>query len=186
MKIGILGGTFNPPHIGHIVLAQEVLEKLKLDKIFFIPTNIPPHKTRDDMEAMHRFNMVKLAIEGKPRFEVKDLELKRGGVSYTIDTIRVLKQMHPQDELFLIVGSDLAQTINGWKEFGDLKKSVKIVVAQRKETPFKASGDFTVVDITQISISSSQIRDRFKAGALIKNFVKDSVADYIEKHNLYK
>jgi nicotinate-nucleotide adenylyltransferase len=117
MRIGILGGTFNPPHLGHLILAEEVREKLNLDKIFFIPTNIPPHKSTESVSSWHRFNMVKLAIKSNPYFEVLDLEIKRGGVSFTIDTIKELKSKFPRDEFYLIVGSDLASTFSTWKDF---------------------------------------------------------------------
>ena len=114
MKIGILGGTFNPPHIGHLILAQTAEEKLGLDKVFFIPTNTPPHKNTFLLEAKHRLAMVKLTVEDHKSFKALDWEIKRGGFSYTIDTIRELKSKYPGDQFFLIVGSDLANDFNSW------------------------------------------------------------------------
>ena len=131
MKIGILGGTFNPPHVGHLILAQEVTDVLGLDKVFFIPTNISPHK-KSEPNASSRFNMVELAVSGNSSFEVLDLELKRGGVSYTIDTIRQLKQENPNDEFYLIMGSDLANEFSSWKNCREIKKEVKIAVVDRE------------------------------------------------------
>lgn len=186
MKIGILGGTFNPPHIGHIILAQEAQLRLGLDKIFFIPTNIPPHKASKEADSKHRFNMVQLMIEGEDCFAVMDLELKRGGVSYTVDTVRQLKAQFPQDDFVLIFGSDLANDFYKWKRFDELKRAVKIVVAQRKETLFKDKNDFSVIDIIQIGISSSMIRERIREGKPIKNLVKDNVFQYIKEHRLYE
>lgn len=186
MKLGILGGTFNPPHIGHLILACEVQQKLGLDRIFFIPTNIPPHKESHNVDADHRLRMVKLAIEGNLPFEVLDLEIKRGGVSYTIDTVRELKIRHPRGEFYLIVGSDLANDFPTWKYFAGLRKAVKIVVAKRRAYPLRIKDNFIKLDIVEMGISSSYIRGLIKKGFSIKYLVSDNVFAYIEKYKLYK
>ncbi|UCC94409.1 MAG: nicotinate-nucleotide adenylyltransferase [Candidatus Omnitrophota bacterium] len=186
MRIGILGGTFNPPHIGHLILAKEVQEKLALDKIFFIPTNLPPHKEPQLPAVSHRFNMVKCATESNSLFEVLDIEIKRGGTSYTIDTANELKEKFSKADFYLIVGSDLANTFSTWKNFTQVKKLIKIVVAQRKDFPLQEKDEFILVDITQISISSSRIREMVKQGLSIKYLVNEGVERYIEKHKLYK
>ena len=186
MKIGILGGTFNPPHKGHLVLAQEVLDKLKLDKIFFIPTNIPPHKENEGVDPNHRLAMLKIATEGNEAFEVIDLEIKRGGVSYTVDTLKQLKKEFSSDEFYLIVGSDLANDFSSWKEPEELKKEAKIVVGHRDQYPLKDKDDFIILDIIQIDLSSSKIRDLIQNGHSIRYLVSEKVADYIEKHQLYR
>ncbi|MBU2266201.1 MAG: nicotinate (nicotinamide) nucleotide adenylyltransferase, partial [Candidatus Omnitrophica bacterium] len=134
-KIGILGGTFNPPHIGHLILAQEVYQKLGLDKILFIPTNLAPHKESRNVSGRHRLNMVKIALGKDRRFKVLDIEIKRGGVSYTIDTVRELKRKYSQADFYLIVGSDLANDFPTWRYFSELKRAVKIVVAKRRAYP---------------------------------------------------
>jgi nicotinate-nucleotide adenylyltransferase len=185
MKIGILGGTFNPPHIGHLILAQEVAQKLALDKIFFIPTNIPPHKESHNVNAHDRLTMVKLAIKGDERFEALDLEIRRGGVSYTIDTVRALKAKLPRAVFYLIVGSDLANDFPTWKYFENLKKAVNIVVAKRRAYPLKKRNRFIVVDIVQMGIASSYIRGLIRKGFSIKYLVPDKVARYIKKRKLY-
>jgi nicotinate-nucleotide adenylyltransferase len=186
MKIGILGGTFNPPHIGHLILAQEVAERLSLDKIFFIPTNIPPHKESHNVKGRDRLNMVKIAITGDKRFQVSDVEIKRGGISYTIDTVRELKAKFPKSEFYLIVGSDLANDFPTWRYFEGLKKAVRIVVAKRRAYPLKRRDRFIMLNIVQMGISSSHIRGLIKKGFPPKYLVPDSVAEYIEKHKLYK
>jgi nicotinate-nucleotide adenylyltransferase len=186
MKIGILGGTFNPPHIGHIVIAKEIKEFLGLDKVFCVPTNIPPHKQVAEIGSKHRLNMTKLMINGEVDFEVLDLELEKGGVSYTIDTVKLLKDKFPQDEFYLIVGSDLANSFSSWKNFEELKEIVKIVVAQREEYLLEKKDDFITVNITQVPISSSQIRGMIKEGEDIKSFVKAEILEYIEANKLYK
>jgi nicotinate-nucleotide adenylyltransferase len=186
MKIGILGGTFNPPHIGHLILAQELTQKLSLDKIFFIPTNIPPHKESHNVKAGDRLNMTKLCIKGDAHFEALDLEIRRGGISYTVDTVRELKEKFPKAEFYLIVGSDLANDFPTWKYFENLKKSVKIVVAKRRAYPLKKRNNFIILNIVQMGISSSHIRGLIKKGFSVKYLVPDNVARYIEKHRLYK
>ncbi|MBU2504413.1 MAG: nicotinate-nucleotide adenylyltransferase [Candidatus Omnitrophota bacterium] len=186
MKIGILGGTFNPVHIGHLILVQEVQQKLGLDKIFFIPTNIPPHKESYNVSASHRFNMVKLAIKGDERFEALDLEIKRGGISYTIDTVRKLKVKYLRSKFYLIVGSDLANDFPTWRYFAGLRKAVKIVVAKRRAYPLKIKDKFIKLDIVQMGISSSHIRGLIKKGLSINYFVPGNVLKYIQKYKLYK
>ena len=193
MKIGILGGAFNPPHIGHLILAQEILETLGLDKVFFIPTNISPHKQVSNADAESRLEMLRLATSGNKNFEVLDLEIKRGGTSFTIDTVRELKKNYSRDEFYLIIGSDLADTLSTWKNYQDLKKEVKIAVANRKEYPFgdlslaeKDKDSYLAVNIRQIEISSSQIREMVKNKRSIKYLVSENVEDYIQQHNLFQ
>jgi nicotinate-nucleotide adenylyltransferase len=130
--------------------------------------------------------MLELSIEGRKDFEVLDVEIKRGGVSYTIDTVKELRNIYPYDDLYLIVGSDLANDFSSWKDFDELKKIVKIVVAQRNQDPLKSRDDFIIVEITQIHISSSVIREHLRAGRSVEYLVKDSVLDYIKKHKLYR
>lgn len=187
MKIGILGGSFNPPHTGHLILAQEAYEALNLDKVVFVPTNISPHKeNNNEADASSRLAMIKLAVADNNIFEVLDIELKRGGVSYTIDTVKQLRQIYGNDELFLIIGSDLANSFSTWKDFGELAKLTRIVVARRKEHPLDSKDDFFVIDVTHIEISSSYIRQKIKKGESIQYFVPKAVAEYIEQHNLYR
>lgn len=186
MRIGILGGTFNPPHIGHFVLAKGVSEQIGLDKVFFVPTNIPPHKEQDEVSPEHRLKMLELSLEGRKDFEILDLEIERGGVSYTVDTVKQLIKSYPEDDFYLMVGSDLANDFSSWKDFDELKKLVKIVVAQRNHDPLKSGNDFILAEITQIHISSSFIREHLKEGRSVDYLVNDKVLDYINKHNLYR
>ncbi|MCD6228382.1 MAG: nicotinate-nucleotide adenylyltransferase [Candidatus Omnitrophica bacterium] len=184
-RVGILGGTFNPPHIGHIILAQEVLDKLNLDKILFIPANIPPHKNASLIEAKHRLKMVKLSIEGNKNFSLLDCEIKRGGVSYTVDTLRELRKIFPSYEFYLIIGSDLAKDFNTWKDYEEIMKLAKVVVGKRKEFPLENNNKFIPVDILEIDISSSLIRDWIKRGWCVRYLLLPKVFDYIVKRKLY-
>lgn len=185
MKIGILGGTFNPPHLGHLIIANEVKEKLSLAKVFFIPTNIPPHKQAYKISVKHRLKMIKLAVSGNKSFKVLDIEIKRLGVSYTIDTIEELKRKYPKDDFYLIVGSDLANEFNTWKDFPKLKKQISIVVAWRKLYPVKYKDGFKVVKVTNLDLSSSQIRELIKKRLSVKYLIPDKVREYINKYKLY-
>jgi len=186
MKIGILGGAFNPPHTGHLVIAQDILDAFKLDKVLFIPTNTSPHKEVGGVSGQARLEMTKLATSGNEAFEVLGLEIERGGTSFTIDTIGELKKRYPEDEFYLIIGSDLANEFSSWKNYEDVKKEVKVVVANRKEFPLDKRSSHLVVDIRQIELSSSQIRELVKNRSSVKGLVKKEVAEYIQEHNLYK
>lgn len=185
MKIGIFGGAFNPPHIGHLVIARQVLLKIGLDKVFFIPTNISPHKPKDDIGSVHRFNMVKSAIANFAGFEALDIEIKRGGVSYTIDTVKELTPLYPAARFYLIIGSDLANSLAGWRNFQELKELVKIIAVQRKESPLREKDDFIIADISPIDISSSRIREMIKRGESVKELIPKEVGEYIREHRLY-
>ncbi len=185
MKIGILGGTFNPPHVGHLVLAQEFVENFGLDKIFFIPTNVSPHKEIESVNVADRLEMIKLAVAGNNCFEVLDLEIKRKGVSYTIDTIKELKKKYQGQEFYLIIGSDLANDFSNWKDYEEIKKIVKVVVACRKSFPLKEKDDFILSDVTQIEVSSSKIRSLIRDGHDVKYFVNKEVLYYIKEHGFY-
>ena len=186
MKIGILGGTFNPPHLGHLAIACDVKKDLSLDKIFFIPTNIPPHKEVDLAQASDRLEMLKLMVDGNCSFEVLDIEIKRGEVSYTIDTVRSLRSIYPHDQFYLIVGSDLAQNFASWKDFEQLKRLVEIVVVQRKQSVFSAGRPYTIVDIDEIDISSSKIRTMIRTKKSLNSFLHPGVVSYIKEHKLYR
>jgi len=179
MKIGILGGTFNPPHRGHFVLAQAAIIALGLDKIFFIPTNRPPHKEKDDLAPAHRLTMLQEATKGHKQFEVLDKEIKRGGTSYTIDTVQELKKEYPDDEFYLIVGSDLANTFSTWKDFDELKELVEIVVAKRNSHPLREHDSFITIDIPQMEVSSSRLRQMIQRGETLEGLLEDRVIAYI-------
>ncbi|MCM8823689.1 MAG: nicotinate (nicotinamide) nucleotide adenylyltransferase [Candidatus Omnitrophica bacterium] len=185
MKLGILGGTFNPPHIGHLILAQTVLERLSLNKVFFIPTNIPPHKNTTLIDSKHRLEMLKLAIEDNRNFEILDCEIRRGGVSYTIDTVKELTKKYPFDDFFLILGSELANEFYTWKGYEEIERLVNIVVAKRSDYPLKKKDGFITIDIIHIGVTSSLIRDWIKKGYSIRYFVPKKVMDYIVRNNLY-
>jgi nicotinate-nucleotide adenylyltransferase len=187
MKIGILGGTFNPIHIGHLILAEEAREKLGLERIIFVPANLPPHKEDLDIaKSSDRLNMIKLAIRGNKLFSVSDLEIKRQGRSYTIDTIRELKQKYSDDDLYFVVGSDLLNYLEEWKDLGEIVKMVRFVAATRPGYPLeKLPSYITHLNIRAVDISGFSVRSCIKDGKSFRYLVPEAVFGYINKRKLY-
>ncbi len=185
MKIGVLGGTFNPPHIGHLILAETVRQKLKLDKVFFVPANLPPHKDVDIVDAYHRLRMVKLAIKGNPYFSALDWEIKRGGQSYTVDTVQEFRRKFTGSRIFLIIGSDLADKFNTWKDYRRIKEMAEIAVVERENFPFRKEKGFLLVKMVEVGINSSLVREFIAEGISVKYMVPEEVLKYIRKHRLY-
>ena len=200
-RIGILGGTFNPIHTGHLIMAEEVCKNHHLSKIIFIPTYIPPHKYVNDLvDAHHRYQMIKAAISGISKFEVSDLEIVREGKSYTIDTIQeILSHYGEDDEIFLIMGADSLNELELWKNIKKLAQLCHFVIANRPGFKTEASdrlveiiGSDNIldierlkVDISPVDISSTNIRKKVNDGVQIKGLVPECVEAYIKEHNLY-
>lgn len=188
MKIGILGGTFNPIHIGHLILAEEAREKLKLDKIIFVPTYYPPHKNNSDIApAMHRYKMINLSIKGNKYFSVSDVEIKRDGKSYTIDTLKELKKKYPGDKLYFIIGSDLLKYLDDWKDLNEIIKLVNFFVATRPGYALdKIPSQISTIPIRAVDISGFEIRKAIEKNKSFRYLVPETVFRYIKKRNLYK
>jgi len=197
VRIGILGGTFNPPHLGHLICGQEAYLQLGLDRVTLIPARIPPHKpVEDEPGAGHRLELCRLAIRGdEERLAVSDLEIVRDGPSYTVDTLEELHSRSPEDELFLIVGGDIAAGLPSWRAPERVLSLATVAVAERRGTSRAAvdealdalpSGERArFFRMPRIGISSTMLRDRVRVGQPIKYYVPDAVASYIERHHLY-
>lgn len=188
MRIGILGGTFDPIHNGHLHLAKKVLEKMHLDRIIFIPTNLPPHKTGVRITpTIHRYKMLKLAIGNNKRFMVSDIEIKRRGRSYSVETLRQLRKRYGQSaEMFFITGSDSLKDIDGWKDLEEILNLCRFMVIKRPCFAIKkARRDFIVLHIGAKDISSTDIRRRIKKAQSTQGLLPEKVRDYITRHNLY-
>lgn len=196
-KFGILGGTFDPIHLGHLLTADFVMNALGLEKIIFIPANYPPHKTGMNItNAKHRYIMSLLATSHNPQFEVSDIEIKREGLSYTIDTIKTLLEENPDVEFYFILGADAVAELDKWERFEELLDLCYFVAATRpgfaqKVEQAKASfGDagnkIIWLNTPELNISSTDIRNRVKNGLPIKYIVTSSVESYIHKEGLYK
>ena len=188
MRIGLLGGTFNPIHVGHLILAEEAREKLGLDKVIFVPAFLPPHKDNSDIaKASDRLTMVKLAIAGNRNLLASDIEIKRDGRSYTIDTIREFKTKYPEDELYFIIGSDLLKYLDEWKDLGDIIKMVKFIVATRPGYPLeKIPSYIKTMEIRAVDISAFEIRGKIKEDKSFRYLIPERVFNYINKKRLYK
>jgi nicotinate-nucleotide adenylyltransferase len=184
MRIGIYGGTFNPVHHGHLILARQALEEFKLDQLIFVPAAESPFKIQNHTApADDRVAMLQLAIAGEDRFSVDPLEIERGGVSYSIDTVKIFRSRDPKAELFFLVGEDNADRLTEWHRFEELKKLACFVVLSRSED-FESS-EYPVVQ-RRIEISSTEIRNRVAKQESITYLVPESVKHYIEQHQLYQ
>ena len=187
MRVGILGGTFDPIHIGHLIAASSVYEALNLDSVVFIPAGDPWQKRdRDLSTGQQRLEMVKLAIENDDRFQVSDVEIARSGPTYAVDTVREWKRLNPSDELFWIVGSDALSGIPSWHEWEAFVSELTIVavnrVGQNDAVPF----DFVSVDMPEVRISATELRDRFTNGLDTQYLVPKNVSQYISDQGLYQ
>ncbi|MDO1605602.1 nicotinate-nucleotide adenylyltransferase [Lactobacillus sp. YT155] len=185
-RVGILGGTFNPIHIAHLVMAQQVLDQLSLDEIWFMPDNIPPHVDKKDAIApMHRVEMIRLAIEDNPRFQLDLTEINRGGVSYTYETMKLLKEANQNTDFYFIIGGDMVEYLPTWNKIDELVKLVDFVGVCRpgyeKDTPYPVIW----VNSPVMNISSTDIRKRLTSGHTVKYLVPAEVEDYIKKEGLY-
>lgn len=190
MKIGILGGTFDPVHIGHTALALEAWHRLSLDKVLFVPANRSPFKP-DQTGAFpaDRLNMLRLAVGHDPRFSISTLELDRGGISYTVDTLsRLISDHEPGTEFFLLVGGDSANGIKKWKDYVRLREMASIVCVPRPGTDTEdlPREDILFLEMPLLEISSTMIRERVKERMPIDVFLCPAVAEYIRNKGLYR
>lgn len=183
-KIGILGGTFDPPHLGHLLIANEVLTQLELDEVKFMPNKMPPHK-EDLSDENDRLQMVQLAIADHPLFSIEDIELHREGLSYTYDTMLILTKRYPDNDYYFIIGADMVEYLPQWYKIDELVKLVRFVGTARPNFEVDTNYPVELVDVPQVDISSSMIRERVKAGRSIKYLLPDPVIQYIEENQLY-
>ena len=197
--LGIMGGTFNPIHYGHLLMCEGIREEFNLKKIIFIPAKIPPHKDNTKIiEAQDRLCMVDLAIADNPFFVSSDIEMKREGSSYTVDTLKAYQEhLKNEDSLALIVGADSLIQFETWRDYGEIFKLAKIIVASRPDTKedildnfinrFKEKFDANILKFSgkAMDYSSTEIRRRVKKGLSIKYQVPPEVENYIFKNRLY-
>jgi nicotinate-nucleotide adenylyltransferase len=188
-RIGIFGGTFNPIHYGHLIAAQTVGVAIKLNQTIFVPCAQPPHKTeRELVPARDRLAMIRLAIKGNPFFAVSDFEVKKGGKSYSVETVKYFRSAYPKNTRFyFIVGTDAAEQLHTWKNIDALVKMTEFVGVIRPGHPPKIrhSIKFKSMEIPGMEISSSYIRHSIHIGRSIRYLTHEKVVDYIYKKNLY-
>ena len=196
MRVGIFGGAFNPPHIGHLVCAQEALLQLELDRVVFVPVGEAPHREIEaDPGAEARLEMVELALADDERFTTSRIELDREGPSYTVDTLEQLRKQSPDDELFLILGGDQAAALGSWHEPERVLELATVAVFERaswgrnaiviKIGRLPGARDVRYLDMPLIQVSSSAIRRRVREGLPIRYLVPEKVAGFIEEKELY-
>lgn len=190
MRIGILGGTFDPLHRGHLALARESEGQFQLDKILFIPANLPPHKKPEAVltPAAFRARMVELAIVGEPKWGLSDLELRRLGVSYTVDTLQALKKIYPDpSKLFFIVGADSYVELKTWKDPEEILRLSEWIVAPRASVRLPKAPPPRVhwLKMAPIEISASELREKIGRGEDCSKWIPGSVLDYLQRMKLY-
>ena len=192
IKIGLFGGTFNPIHNAHLKVAKTALEQFEMEKIIFIPSKIPPHKKDEDIPKPElRYEMVELAIKENPAFEISSIELNREGPSYTVDTIAEMKEEY--DDVAFIVGADNLIQIKTWKEPEKLLSSCPFLIAPRRgynrdnfQGEFFSEKELFFLDMEEIEISSTEIRNMYQEGVSIDNYVPDIVKSYIKERGIYR
>ena len=191
MKIAMLGGAFDPPHLGHLILADTVINELNYNKVLFIPSRIPPHKNiSGEASNEDRLNMVKLSIEEDERFLIDDYELKSEGISYSIKTLDYLYQNYNIDEkIALIIGADLIKDFHKWREPEKLSKLANIIAVNREDNNLHKENiekyNIKIIIAPRIDISSTLIRERIKNGLEVRFFMPEDVLSIIQRENLY-
>jgi nicotinate-nucleotide adenylyltransferase len=194
LRVGVLGGSFNPPHIGHLILASDAFEALKLDRLIVVPANANPLKGLDPLAPRpeQRLDMVRLAFGGDPRFEVSSVEIDRGGLSFMVDTLETLAAEHEGAEMVLLLGIDSLKTLDRWKDPERIKELAKLACLSRLPGDAEAAHtetqkyEFELVTTRRVDVSSTEIRERIAAGLPVKGFVAESVEAYISAAKLYR
>jgi nicotinate-nucleotide adenylyltransferase len=187
-RIGILGGTFNPIHIGHLAIAQVALQKLDLDKVIFVPCCLPPHKNANTViSAQDRLQMVRLATEENPVFSVSDYEIKKGGKSYSYYTVEhFYKKFHQGAKIYFIIGADALEDLDKWHRINDILKIATFVAVERKGSRLaKSNRKIKYISMPAIDISSSEIRRLLRAGESVKYLMPEKVIKFIKRKKLY-
>lgn len=201
-RFGVMGGSFDPIHVGHLSIAQQVLNQLKLEQVVLVPAATPPHKQRDMASAADRFEMCNLAIHNMHGLSVSDFEIKKGGVSYTVETAKLIRDAYGKDaQIFFVIGSDSLADLPQWFKIDELLQLIDFAIADRREAPIKealwqqirtALGKDAeeklrkgVVSIQRVDISSTLIRQLLKNGEKIPGYLRRDVEDYIRKKGLY-
>jgi nicotinate-nucleotide adenylyltransferase len=186
-KVCIFGGTFNPPHIGHLIMANEVFHALQLDEIRFMPNAIPPHKVALDLcTTAQRKEMVNLAIQSIPYFSIEQIELVRGGRSYTFDTMVELQSKEPNTQFSFLIGSDMIASLDSWYRIDELVQLVQLVGVKRPGYEAKTTYPVHQIEVPQIDLSSTILRKRIALHQDVTFLIPDAVQDYIRQEKLYE
>ncbi|WP_100406723.1 nicotinate-nucleotide adenylyltransferase [Bacillus solitudinis] len=187
-RIGLFGGTFDPPHVGHMLIAQEAKIHFKLDEIWFIPVQIPPHKERDLLTSSEeRLEMLRLATRDNPYFHVSTVEVEREGKSYTIDTVKRLKKQFPDDKFFFLIGGDMIDYLPKWEKIEELLSIVTFIGVKRPGSASSSiySSKIKELEMPQVDFSSTMIRERVKRGLPVRYMVPRTIESFIGERGLY-
>lgn len=195
MRLGVMGGTFDPIHFAHLFVAEEARVQYQLDRVLFIPCGTPPHKSSDKVtSASHRLAMTQLAIVSNPAFSCSLVEVQRHGISYTVDTLHYLQKLYPDVELFLIVGADILAEIQSWRQPDEIIRLCRLIVAERpgcclgeqcQTLPSAYAERVLPLCTLRLDISSTEIRRRVREGRPIRYLTPDAVVEYIMGNKLY-
>lgn len=198
MKLGLIGGTFNPIHLGHLIISEYLRETFPLDRIIFIPSGNPPHKSSIDMASSeHRKEMVEIATKSNPNFLVSSIETDRLGKSYTVDTMREFKTQYPDDQLYFIIGADSLFELDCWKDFKTLATITTFLLSSRpgldeeeiynkiNQLKYEYDANIIYIKVPLVDISSTSIRERARKHQSLKYLVTDGVEEYIKSNHLY-
>jgi nicotinate-nucleotide adenylyltransferase len=189
VRLAIFGGSFDPPHVGHLIVASDACEYLALDRLLFVPAARQPLKSAGAAaSAEHRVAMVRLLAAGEPRFEVSTIEVDRGGLSFMVDTLASVAERYPSTERYLLVGADVLDTFRQWRDPERIRALARLAVFQRGDGEPATSDlkDVTIVPGRRVDVSSTEIRERVRSGKSIRGFVTDAVAAYIASTGLYR
>lgn len=185
-KVGILGGTFDPPHNGHLMIANEVFSELNLDEIWFMPNQEPPHKKKpESVNNEDRLHMLELATRGNSFFKIETIELQRSGPSFTVETMRILNNQYPNHKFYFIIGADMIEYLPKWHKIEELIEIVKFVGVERPKYNLETKYPIIYVDIPAFDVSSSMIRKRLKTGKTVRYLLPESVLRFIGEKHLY-
>jgi len=194
MRVGIMGGTFDPIHNGHLIAAERARIGAALDEVWLMPANVPPHKSSAPKATTdQRWDMVCLAAEGNPFFRPTDIEIGKGGVSYSIDTIKLLRTLHPDTEFAYIIGADMVQYLPNWHQIDEITQLIRFIGLARpgyeldmSSLPASISTHVTIVPMLQVEISSTAIREERRSGGSVRYLVPEAVQAYMEVNHLYE
>jgi nicotinate-nucleotide adenylyltransferase len=193
MNIGIMGGTFDPLHLGHLLVAEQAREQMSLDEVWFMPSNQPPHKEQQPKaDPSHRLEMVRLAIADHPKFKLCELEFERGGTSYSVETAYILKERYPDNQFHWIIGADMVQYLPKWFKIQEMIGLVSFIGLDRpgyedalRDLPDWLSNSLAMIKMVQFDISSTEIRDRLANGRSVRYMLAEPVRSYIRGNQLY-
>ncbi|SIS36766.1 nicotinate-nucleotide adenylyltransferase [Salimicrobium flavidum] len=184
-RVGLFGGTFDPLHIGHMIVAESVREAEGLDEVWFIPSHIPPHKEKASTGSSDRYHMVKDSIETNDNFKVTDVELEGEERSFTLTTVRELKKQYPETQFSFIIGGDMVESLHTWYKIEELIKEVSFIGVSRPGYSFDAPYELSKVEVPLLEISSSEVRKRLKRNKTVRYMVPEPVYSYIKRKGLY-